>query len=57
MMYGVAYVFDEFKQLYVIVMCVLAIGTTILSRPSPLWYIPFLLEHLFVGNNPLIFLV
>jgi hypothetical protein len=58
MTYGLAVIFDQYKELYILSMVSYAIGIAILARQfPPLWFLPFLLEHLFVGNNPLIFIV
>ena len=57
MTYGTAYIFDEFKKIFILMMVLLAIGTTLLLRPCAYWFMPFMLEHIYMGNNPMMFLV
>lgn len=57
MTFAVHYVFNDYKDILIFALLVYIGLTLFMMRPTNIWYTPFLLEHIFLGNHLMILAV
>ena len=57
MTYAIHYVFNDYKDILIYALLVYIGLTLFMMRPTHIWYAPFLLEHIFLGNHLMILAV
>ena len=57
MTFAIHYVFNDYKDILIYALLVYIGLTLFMMRPTQIWYAPFLLEHIFLGNHLMILTV